>query len=138
MLTKKDLEEAMQIVAKSFEQVATKEDLNNLAAQMATKEDLKNLADQMATKKEMEARFEKQEGMLEQRFQLFEERIDQKIEKKLEENLEEMTRQFNAGIEIIHDDFRGILKDKVSLQDDRLGDHEERITVLEQGRGLRG
>jgi len=99
---------------------------------------------------DMEARFEKQEVMLEDRFQRQTEEVTAKVtakvtaevksyvDKKIDEAVSEMTRQFNAGVEIIRDDFKGAHKDQISSLGDKASEHEAQITVLEQRVGLRG
>ena len=62
--------------------------------------------------------------------------VDETVEKKVSEKAEETKRHFDVVAEDMRHDMQGIYKDRTEQNDDKLKDHERRITRVERHVGI--
>jgi hypothetical protein len=89
-----------------------------------------------------QAEFSDAMGIIKHEFDHLDDRFATKEDfKQLQIQMEEMKeaifRHFDATAESIHLDVAGTNADRVSLLENKQGEHEERLTVIEQKIGLR-
>lgn len=101
---------------------------------LATKADIVDMKGKIITevKEYVDHKFVKFEEKIDQKFVVFEEKIEQKIE-NIKVDFSEM---MDVKIENLLSDFRDIFSDRTVQQNERLLEHDQRLSRLERKAGL--